>query len=646
MSSKNIFVILLLLNLIILSLSMEKVFYDNEKLENMDTYFWNSLDSGFHYLTEELIPKDHKIIAFSDLDKPESEEKYSYTNIITYVYDNTSHIFSFYNHIYDKKNFKFIHNEKRYNLFNMTTNGNLTIRNLYVGIFSGEQCYIITFNNNENKDLTNYIKCEDRAEENLNINSNILIMNNDENGKRKILYYDGHERKICKLNLQAPFCNDPEKIKLIADGKCNQTDHTNTPILADGGLAYLDLDGNGSPDIVLTSQNNDGETIIEIYTSNRKKITEYCHVQDINIGKTEDFGAFTISQIIKNKDKNYAPQFDILIPCLKNNTIFVLENKIHKEYDWEDNYCREVKGEDEGLIMTEPFFEEKKEIEFEDYNKNFTFNNSHFTVIRPGYFLSKSHPGIMIKQSDNNNDNHTICLYQLNDNNKFELSLVISEDKVHHIGMPEYALFFDLNEVGSLSLIVHTVDGKNHFFYNYRKNVYFLKSKVMNDKTNHSDSNLGASFRYIVTDSNGDRHMALSYQLAQTSDMNAPLPYSFVGLGDTNNYVENFQIISGNYIYNNKDNEKEKFEDPDNKNFMKYSPIIPNTQMMIFKFKNSDGKYEWLIELIVQPMDKVLVLALIMLAVMLALLGVIIFLHVREVREEQKETNKFKSWFA
>ena len=161
----------------------------------------------------------------------------------------------------------------------------------------------------------------------------------------------------------------------------------------------------------------------------------------------------------------------------------------------------------------------------------------------------------------------------------------------------------------------------------------------MNNKELYSDINLGATFRYIVTNQDGDRHMEISSQLPQTSDMNMPLPFSLSGLGETNNYVENFQIMSGNYY------KTASFKDDEHKNFMYYTPIIPNTQMKIFKFKN-EGKYEWLIELIVQPMDQIVILVIIMIVVMLSLLGVIIYLHVREVKEEQKETTKFKSWFA
>ena len=110
-----------------------------------------------------------------------------------------------------------------------------------------------------------------------------------------------------------------------------------------------------------------------------------------------------------------------------------------------------------------------------------------------------------------------------------------------------------------------------------------------------------------------------------------------------NNYVENFQIISGNYY-----KDKDLFYDEDFRNFKYATPVIPNTQMIIFKFKNEDRdmKIDWYIELIVLPMDSLGIIAAVIIAVMLVILGVIIFLHVREVKEEQKETNKFKSWFA
>ena len=164
----------------------------------------------------------------------------------------------------------------------------------------------------------------------------------------------------------------------------------------------------------------------------------------------------------------------------------------------------------------------------------------------------------------------------------------------------------------------------------------------MNHKENLYDANLGATFRYIVTNKKGDRHMDVSHQLSQTSDTNIPLPYSLIGLDDTNNYVEYYQSISGNYL-----GEKEDiFASSSEKDWKTNTPIIPNTQMMIFKYFNEDNKIEWKVDLIVQPMDQIWLFLIIVIIVLIIVLAVIIVLHYREVKEEQKETNKFKSWFA
>ncbi len=82
----------------------------------------------------------------------------------------------------------------------------------------------------------------------------------------------------------------------------------------------------------------------------------------------------------------------------------------------------------------------------------------------------------------------------------------------------------------------------------------------MNDKKDYYDINIGASFRFIVTSKVGSRHMDFSYQLELISDINIPLPYFLMGLGETNYYVENFQILCYNYYCIDIDNfEKEKY---------------------------------------------------------------------------------------
>ena len=68
--------------------------------------------------------------------------------------------------------------------------------------------------------------------------------------------------------------------------------------------------------------------------------------------------------------------------------------------------------------------------------------------------------------------------------------------------------------------------------------------------------------------------------------------------------------------------------------------------MMISKFYNKKTKIEWNVDLIVQPMEQIWLFLIIVIVVLLIVLGFIIYLHVKELKEEQKETTKFKSWFA
>ena len=186
-------------------------------------------------------------------------------------------------------------------------------------------------------------------------------------------------------------------------------------------------------------------------------------------------------------------------------------------------------------------------------------------------------------------------------------------------------LFYDISKTRSLSLILPNKEGKNFFFFNYRRNIFFVKSKLIKDADNYFDSNLSATFRNIVTDKKGKRLMDISYQMPQTSDTNIPLPYRIMGLNDTNNYVEYFQIISGNII------KKEVTTKNDEKNFKGNLLIIPN------KYYNGQ-KIRRNVDLIVQPMEQIWIFLIIVIFVLLIVLGIIIYLHLKEVKEEYKIT--------
>ena len=603
----------------------EDLIEDDKTIKDMKSTLWNRLTEGFHLLQGNLIPKNHTVIAFSSLNKT------GYTDIVTYVKDSDQQ-YSFYKHIYDKEKFSFEQNKTA--LFTINNANIDSVRNLFVGklyVANGvDICYLASFNKKgSNDELIHYIKCkETESPKQMQINSNILILNRNFNGEGHILFSKDNKLKMCKLNETDYICE-----KNIED--FNADSHTNITISLNGGMAYVDVDGNCSPDIILSHE--EGNTrYINVYLSSRKTEYNYKFAQNITVGDKDKYGPFIISKINNTKSEKYAPFFDILVPKIDDSKIIVFKNKIEKEYKWDKFFCNEDEGEDAAKI--DVFDINAISFDVESYGEKAKFDKSLTPMITPGDFSAEDQQGLLVRQKS---DDGTVFISLFSkDAEKFNLQLNVTNNT--KIGNLTRAVFYDINEAGALGLIVQNDKLQNFFIYNFRRDKYFIKSKLMNDKEALYDINIGASFRFIVTSKDGSRHMDISYQLAQTSDTNIPLPYSLMGLGETNNYVENFQILSGNYYIMGKENfDKEKY-----RNFRDHTPVIPNTQMAIYKFKNGKNKIEWYIDLYVLPTDTLLIIALSIVGFMLVILGIIIYLHVREVKEEQKETNKFKSWFA
>ena len=603
----------------------EDLIEDDKTIKDMKSTLWNRLTEGFHLLQGNLIPKNHTVIAFSSLNKT------GYTDIVTYVKDSDQQ-YSFYKHIYDKEKFSFEQNKTA--LFTINDANIDSVRNLFVGklyVANGvDICYLASFNKKgSNDELIHYIKCkETESPKQMQINSNILILNRNFNGEGHILFSKDNKLKMCKLNETDYICE-----KNIED--FNADSHTNITISLNGGMAYVDVDGNCSPDIILSHE--EGNTrYINVYLSSRKTEYNYKFAQNITVGDKDKYGPFIISKINNTKSEKYAPFFDILVPKIDDSKIIVFKNTKEKVYKWDKFFCNEDEGEDAAKI--DVFDINAISFDVESYGEKAKFDKSLTPMITPGDFSAEDQQGLLVRQKS---DDGTVFISLFSkDAEKFNLQLNVTNNT--KIGNLTRAVFYDINEAGALGLIVQNDKLQNFFIYNFRRDKYFIKSKLMNDKEALYDINIGASFRFIVTSKDGSRHMDISYQLAQTSDTNIPLPYSLMGLGETNNYVENFQILSGNYYIMGKENfDKEKY-----RNFRDHTPVIPNTQMAIYKFKNGKNKIEWYIDLYVLPTDTLLIIALSIVGFMLVILGIIIYLHVREVKEEQKETNKFKSWFA
>lgn len=130
----------------------------------------------------------------------------------------------------------------------------------------------------------------------------------------------------------------------------------------------------------------------------------------------------------------------------------------------------------------------------------------------------------------------------------------------------------------------------------------------------------GASFRFTVTTLDDKKQIRVGAQLPQTSYNSMCLPYVYLGLGRSNNFIENFNVA---YSINNKLDQVKVF-----------TPIIPNSQMFIL----ANNKYakNWTLELFINP-DETIYMIVFACGALLVVTGiVIIILHIQEKKEDSK----------
>jgi len=110
--------------------------------------------------------------------------------------------------------------------------------------------------------------------------------------------------------------------------------------------------------------------------------------------------------------------------------------------------------------------------------------------------------------------------------------------------------------------------------------------------------------------------------------MSLQLPYAFLGIGRSNNYVENFYAAMG---INGKRAEH------------MWTPIIPNSQLIIFA--NSNDETNWGLELFISPTTSLYLIVMVC-AVCLVVIGLaIIWLHCKEKQEDAKKREQHFDFF-
>ncbi|EJD06255.1 uncharacterized protein FOMMEDRAFT_139451, partial [Fomitiporia mediterranea MF3/22] len=203
--------------------------------------------------------------------------------------------------------------------------------------------------------------------------------------------------------------------------------------------------------------------------------------------------------------------------------------------------------------------------------------------------------------------------------------------------------FLDVDEDGTLDILVQRTgeQGQGPFLFvqnNFFFDAFFLKAIVLNGACDNGwcsgrngsgryhpfgVSYSGASYKYTILDTTGRRSAAQVAQLPQTAYQSLLTPYSFFGLGRTNNYIENL------FVGSTKKNTS---------HFVNMEGVIPNSKVVIYPPASDDGS--WRRELYLRPGAWIPWVTLTVVVTVIVLACVVFALHLNEKRADELERRR------
>ena len=468
---------------------------------------------------------------------------------------------------------------------------------------------------------------------------------------RKVFYFDELENKFITKN----FTEFLSKNTKVCDGNGK---YANMPFEIPNSNAFVDIDGDCLNDIIISNYDNTNKKrLLEIWKGVfEDNEVKYCLSMNNVYEVDNSLGLFTIVDV----DRNALP--DIVFPILNSSPpqILVAFNILSMSYVWTRDYC-----DDHPPINLSKSPNSKINKIFENFNiktsnknnyimnihnnKNFMFysDNTDFPLILrfidvnqdsyPDFVTilydkstKKKNLFIFLSQEIEKGENkdrrffNQNSIYNLTSNYETNYDIIVSS-------------FFDFEDQRKMGLILYDSNGVSLGLYNnYIYDTYTLKSILLFKKDCFFCIEYGSSQRFITTNINGDRRMDLSLQ---TPQINVPgilsLSYAYLGIGRSNNYIENFHIISGN-AYKRSDNDKT------------YTPVIPNSQLVIYhdNIANSNST-TWEVDLVVKPTKYLYELIIVIIIVVILMTFISIRLLLKEREEDYMENKEtFAPWFG
>ena len=468
--------------------------------------------------------------------------------------------------------------------------------------------------------------------------------------KRKVFYYDELDKKFITKDF-IEFLSNNNK---ICDG--NEI-YSKVPFESPNTNAFIDIDGDCLNDIIISSYDNQNKKRkLEIWKGVfEDEEVKYC-LSSNNIYDIDDsLGLFTVVDV----DRNALP--DLVFPILNTSPpqILVAYNIISMSYTWTSDYCTDHPP----INFNKSPNSEIKKI-FENFNVKVSNKNNYIMNIHDNknymFYSDNIDFPLILRFIDVNQDSYPDFVTILYDKSAKNKKLIIylsqqiekgdtdrrffSQKNIYDLTSnyeSNYDIivssFFDFEDNRKMGLIIYDQKGVSLGLYNNNVyDTYTLKSTLLFKKDCFFCTEYGSSQRFITTNINGNRRMDLSLQNPQ---VNAPgilsLTYAYLGIGRSNNYIENFHIISGN-AYKRDDNDKT------------YTPVIPNSQLIIYHDNIPSGnKTTWQVDLVVKPTKYLYQLIIVIIAVIIVLTFISTRLLLKEREEDYMENKEtFAPWFG
>ena len=468
---------------------------------------------------------------------------------------------------------------------------------------------------------------------------------------RKVFYFDELENKFITKN----FTEFLSKNTKVCDGNGK---YANMPFEIPNSNAFVDIDGDCLNDIIISNYDNTNKKrLLEIWKGVfEDNEVKYCLSMNNVYEVDNSLGLFTIVDV----DRNALP--DIVFPILNSSPpqILVAFNILSMSYVWTRDYC-----DDHPPINLSKSPNSKINKIFENFNIKTSNKNNYIMNIHNNknimFYSDNTDFPLILRFIDVNQDSYPDFVTILYDKSTKKKNLFIflsqeiekgenkdrrffNQNSIYNLTSnyeTNYDIivssFFDFEDQRKMGLILYDSNGASLGLYNnYIYDTYTLKSILLFKKDCFFCIEYGSSQRFITTNINGDRRMDLSLQ---TPQINVPgilsLSYAYLGIGRSNNYIENFHIISGN-AYKRSDNDKT------------YTPVIPNSQLVIYhdNIANSNST-TWEVDLVVKPTKYLYELIIVIIIVVILMTFISIRLLLKEREEDYMENKEtFAPWFG